>query len=110
MNQDDGFMRYKTTYSCLIVAFVLSFSQASYSGEESELLTILSTAKIAGACGILDSLIDFQAKTKMNGGNEFVSRFWTLEAARLGLSVEELSNSCNTAVLRYDQYWKIVEK
>ena len=103
-------MKDKATYSLLVVAIIFGFSQATYSTENSEMLTILSTAKIAGACGILDSMIDFQAKTKLDGGNEFVSRFWTLEAARLGLSVEELSNNCNAAILQYDQYWKIVEQ
>ena len=70
---------------------------------------LLSTAKIAGACGILDSLIHFQNTTKMNGGDEFVSRFWSLEATRLGISVEELSTRCNQALAAYDTYWNMLE-
>jgi len=53
---------------------------------------ILAAAKYAGACGILDSLIQFQKTTKMDGGDEFVARFWAVEAARLGLTVQELSD------------------
>jgi len=71
---------------------------------------ILAIAKIAGACGILDSMIDFQAKTKMEGGDEFVTRFWQVEAARLGKTVEELSNTCNGAISTYDKFWDATEQ
>lgn len=71
---------------------------------------VLATAKFAGACGILDSMIHFQKTTKMSGGDEFVSRFWAVESARLGLSVQEMSDSCNKAVSLYDNLWKSMEK
>jgi hypothetical protein len=71
---------------------------------------ILVVAKMAGACGILDSMIDFQAKTKMSGGNEFVTRFWEVEATRLGMSVKQLSDQCNGAVSAYDKVWSAMEK
>jgi hypothetical protein len=47
---------------------------------------ILAIAKMAGACGILDSMIQMQKTTKMPGGDEFVTRFWSVEAARLGMN------------------------
>src|SRR5690606_7956031 len=37
---------------------------------------LLSVAKMAGACGILDSMIQLQRTTKLPGGEEFVTRFW----------------------------------
>jgi len=79
--------------------------RAETNGSESA-LELLATAKITGACGILDSLIYFQKTTKLNGGDDFVTRFWSFEAARMGKSVEELSTACNQAVTVYDTYWK----
>jgi hypothetical protein len=71
---------------------------------------LLSVAKMAGACGIMDSLIHFQKTTKMNGGDDFVSRFWALEATRLGMTVQEYSSKCDSAVLAYDKLWKAGEE
>jgi hypothetical protein len=66
---------------------------------------ILAIAKMAGACGILDSMIQFQNTTRMAGGNEFVTRFWAVEAARLGMSVEQLSDRCTRSINAYDRMW-----
>lgn len=70
---------------------------------------ILAVSKIAGACGILDQMIDFQKKTKMPGGDEFVTRFWQTEAARQGKTVEKMSSDCDDAILGYDKMWKASE-
>jgi hypothetical protein len=67
---------------------------------------MLAVAKMAGACGILDSMIQLQSTTKMQGGDEFVARFWAVEAARLGLTVVQLSETCTKTVKAYDQVWK----
>lgn len=63
---------------------------------------VLSAAKIAGACGILDSMLDFQLETKLEGGNDFVARFWQAESARLGMTVEEMSETCDKAIMAYN--------
>lgn len=70
---------------------------------------ILSVGKMAGACGILDSLIHFQKTTRMEGGDAFVMRFWEVEATRLGLTAEDLSNKCDQAVTSYDRLWEVAE-
>lgn len=69
----------------------------------------LAVAKMAGACGILDSMIQFQASTRMEGGEAFVLRFWEVEAARLGKSLPQLSETCNDAVGTYDRLWSAME-
>jgi len=66
---------------------------------------ILVISKMAGACGILHSMMSFQTATKMPGGDDFVVRFWATEAARLGLSIQELSERCNQSVGAYDKLW-----
>ncbi len=92
----------------LAVAFSLlsTFSLPVSAQDELTAQGILATGKMAGACGILDSMINFQKTTKMESGNAFVLRFWEVEAARLGMSVEQLSNQCNQAVSAYDKLWK----
>jgi len=70
---------------------------------------VLATAKFAGACGILDSMITFQKTTRMPGGDEFVARFWAVEATRLGLSVKDMSGRCDQSIIAYDKLWKAAE-
>ena len=96
-----------TSLVFLAVAFATShqvYAKENLSGQE-----VLATAKIAGACGILDSMIHFQKTTIMEGGDEFVSRFWAVEAARLGLSVQQMSERCDGAISLYDKLWKSME-
>lgn len=71
---------------------------------------VLVIAKMTGACGILDSLIQFQAATKMPGGDEFIARFWSVEAARLGWSAEEMMEKCKFSVSTYDTIWSVSEE
>lgn len=89
---------------------VIASSQCWAKEKGASMQGMLATAKVAGACGILDSLVQFQKNTKMNGGNEFVARFWGVEAARLGLSVQQLSDKCNEATSAYDIFWGIAGK
>lgn len=70
---------------------------------------LLSVAKMAGACGTLDSMIQLQKTTKLPGGDDFVVRFWSTEAARLGLTVQQLSDTCNRSVAAYDRLWSAAE-
>jgi len=88
------------------VTLVLNSAAQAQAAKEVPAQTILATAKFTGACGILDSLILFQQTTKMPGGDEFVARFWQTEAARLGTSVQEMSEQCNRAARVYDTLWK----
>ncbi|MCA3083537.1 MAG: hypothetical protein ING69_12880 [Rhodocyclaceae bacterium] len=69
----------------------------------------LATAKFAGACGILDSMINVQKTTGIPGGDDFVTRFWAVEAARLGLSVKGLSDRCDQSIIAYEKLWKASE-
>ncbi|MDG6348577.1 hypothetical protein QAA18_07445 [Luteimonas sp. 8-5] len=70
---------------------------------------LLVVAKMTGACGILNSMIQFQTSTQMAGGEEFVARFWNVEAARLGLTVQQLSDQCDESIGAYDRIWKALE-
>lgn len=92
----------------LILCFTLmSSTQTHADGQSAQ--EIMAVSKIAGACGILDSMLHFQKTTKMPGGDEFATRFWVAEAARLGLSIEQYSDQCNKAITTYDKLWKALE-
>ncbi len=94
----------------IIFFFLISLLFISKSkAEDLSAQQILATSKIAGACGILDLMINFQKTTKMEGGDEFVARFWNTEAARLGQTVQELSDSCDKAIVLYDQLFQAAE-
>ena len=100
-------MKCMVTSLLLISVFLLAgqvYAKEDLSGQD-----ILATAKIAGACGILDSMIQFQKTTKMEGGDEFVARFWAVEAARLGLNMQQMSQRCDGAITLYDKLWKSME-
>jgi hypothetical protein len=102
-------MKLKTVQIVVVMAFILGSHQVR---AQDNLLNreTLSAAKIAGACGILDSLIQFQKTTKMNGGDEFVSKFWAVESTRLGLSEKHLSEQCDSAIVLYQNLWKSAEQ
>jgi hypothetical protein len=67
---------------------------------------LLALGKYTGACGILTSIVNFQTATDLPGGDEFVTRFWSVEAARLGVSVEELAGRCAKSISAYDKLWE----
>lgn len=91
-----------------IAAVAITFSISCWAKDDGvSVQSMLATAKIAGACGILDSLVDFQKTTKMTGGDDFVERFWSVEAARQGLSVQQLSDRCNKAISAYGTFWNL---
>ena len=81
--------------------------QAKAGGQSAQ--GIMAVSKIAGACGILDSMLHFQKTTKMQGGDEFIARFWATEMARLGLSMKKYSDRCDKAITTYDKIWNSLE-
>jgi len=74
-----------------------------------EMRHLLAIAKFAGSCGLMSEMLDFQAKTKMDNGNEFVERFFAVETARLGRTGEEYFKECQYAITTYDKIWKVME-
>jgi len=102
-------MRERIGTGLIVLCFAGIPAGAVHAQEKMEPQAILATAKIAGACGILDEMIDFQRKTKLPGGDEFVSRFWLAESARRGMTVKEVSDQCNKAISIYDSLWKAAQ-
>jgi hypothetical protein len=72
--------------------------------------SLLVVGKGSGACGILHLQLQFQGNTKLEGGDEFIVRFWTTEAARLGKTLEEYAAFCVTTVSAYDKLEILAEQ
>lgn len=88
---------------------ILALAAPTSAQESLSIQSILVVGKMAGACGILDSMIQFQTTTRMEGGDEFVARFWAVEAARLGISVQQLSDTCDNSITTYDRLWSAAD-
>lgn len=96
-------------YLKIISLVLFLFIGNAHAEDELSRQGVMAVSKIAGACGILDSMIYFQKTTKIPGGDKFVARFWVAEAARLGLSMQEYSDRCNRSIAAYDKLWKAME-
>ena len=93
-----------------ILFATLSLGKVAFALDKVDPQGVLAISKIVGACGVLDSLIQFQSATKLAGGDEFVVRFWQTEAARLGYSVDQLSKNCSSSIAAYDRVWNSMEQ
>ncbi len=75
--------------------FFLSAPSLNAQEDDVEALgSVITLSKMAGMCGMVRQLAFFQESTKMTGGDEFISRFLTTEAARLGYSLEDFLAKC----------------
>jgi hypothetical protein len=88
-----------------LLALVLYCSTAAADKPISDVAQdMLATAKVAGSCGIFKSQLEFQEATILNGGDAFIERFWKTEATRLGMTLLEYAEVCNTATNKYISY------
>lgn len=71
---------------------------------------IMVVSKVAGACGIFTLQLQFQDNTDLENGSQFIERFWTTEAMRLGNSLQEYALGCSKANEAYSAYWKMASE
>ena len=102
-------MTFSRTVALAILAF-FAFLVPARAADGLSVQGTLAIAKMAGTCGILNSMIEFQENTKLDKGEIFVVRFWATEAARLGMTSTELAIKCNKSVTAYDKLWKLAEQ
>lgn len=95
----------------ILIIFSLALSSMTLANDEKEnsdfALGMLATGKLSGGCGIFKLQIVFQENTGLPGGNDFIARFWTTEAARLGMSLKEYAEACHKAIENYKKYQSI---
>lgn len=70
--------------------------------------TLVVAAKFSGACGVMRQMSAFQATTGMPGGDAFVARFISTEAARLGTTTQGLLSECERAISTYNETIKML--
>lgn len=90
-------------FALIFLGNFLAANSSLYAEEPLKIQGILAIAKMTGACGILNSMTHFQKTTQMPGGNDFIVRFWSTEATRLGMSEDQYIENCNSSISTYDR-------
>lgn len=94
----------------LAICLILFFSAGvARSGDTDDLLSLLVMAKGTGMCGVFSQMARFQESTKMEGGDEFVVRFISTEAARLGHTLESFLAQCADTTKEYNRIYAAAE-
>jgi hypothetical protein len=83
-------------------------AQQADDSENDFVIDLMVVAKATGMCGALTQLVNFQESTKMSGGDEFVFRFLSTEAARLGYTTEQFLAICPPSVERYNSVMEML--
>lgn len=86
--------------SLLISLPVLSKEEADT--DMSVIIKMMVVAKATGMCGVFTQMVNFQQATKMTGGDEFIVRFLTTEAVRLGHTLDSFMAQCPDVVKKYN--------
>lgn len=95
----------------LTVLMLLITSNYGFAESSSlQMTNILAVSKFTGACGVFGSLVDFQKKTQMLNGDEFITRFLKTEAARLGKTDKQFVSDCSNYIDTYNMMWKVANE
>ena len=86
------------------------FSPAQAANDGPSLQSVILVSKMTGVCGVMQQMAAFQQATKMSGGDEFITRFWQTEFARLGKSQETFFKECEGSISAYEKLWKLSEE
>ncbi len=84
----------------LILALIITPAIAADNPSIKEMLTV---ANLAGSCETMQKMVEVQKEIQLPDGVEFVTRFWQIRAADLGVTVGQLTNRCKDINKRYDQ-------
>ena len=81
----------------------IAVRQAQGTAGPADVTAAVAAAKLTGACGVLQSLVNFETTTRMNGGDALIVRFVRMEVARLGMTVDDYFQSCKQAIAISDR-------
>lgn len=85
----------KTKWIWLVLSLVVTSGTSSQETKESDPVgELIALSKFTGGCGILSLQGQFQQNTKLEGGEQFMFRFWSTEAARIGMTLEKYVEQC----------------
>ena len=98
-----------------IIIFTLSllislsvFAKENAKKDMSVVIKMMVTAKATGMCGVFSQMVNFQQATKMPGGDEFLVRFLTTEAVRLGHTLDSFMAQCPVVVKENNANMKLL--
>jgi len=97
----------------LTTILFLFFSLSGVAKSDSDMDTIkhyMVVAKATGMCGVFVQMASFQEATKMKGGTEFIVRFLSTEAARLGYTLDAFMESCPKVTKKYKTFMEILNE
>jgi len=69
------------------------------SKEVTGLKSVVAASKASGVCTAYGSMMEFQLKNDIKGGNDFIKAFMTTVIGRSGMTNEEFFASCKKANL-----------
>lgn len=100
-------------YIITLTLFFFSFSawaenEPTENDSANMVIEMMVVAKATGMCGVFSQMANFQQTTKMKGGDEFVVRFLTTEAVRLGHTLESFMAQCPEVVKKYNAYMELL--
>ncbi|MBO6811717.1 MULTISPECIES: hypothetical protein [Marinobacter] len=98
-------------HAWLLAIALFSFSLSAQESEDGANLAkrMLVTGKMSGGCGIMQLQIQYQQNTGLEGGTNFIVRFWTAEAARLGMTLDEYAGQCRRVVENYQEFYEMFD-
>lgn len=92
---------------CLLISLPV-IGEEKGEGDMSAVIDMMVSAKATGMCGVFSQMVNFQQSTKMAGGDEFIVRFLTTEAGRLGHTLESFMAQCPVVVENYNENMKLL--
>jgi hypothetical protein len=96
-----------------VVLLILSSVASAATAEQSmknPFQEVMITSKMVGTCGVMQQMVRFQEATKMEGGEDFILRFWSTEATRLGMSTDRFIQVCDNSTSKYDVWEKAIKE
>ena len=91
----------------ILILLASPFGHANEAAEST--LEIMVVSKMTGLCGALSQMVTFQEATKMEGGDAFMIRFFTAEAARLGHTLDAFVEQCKDTTQYYQALYTELE-
>ncbi|ELI7924686.1 hypothetical protein RSE70_004013 [Yersinia enterocolitica] len=93
----------------IAISFIaISFASTAAAQEQKDntkfIQDLMLRSKLAGMCGAIKQMGNFQESTKMPGGDEFIARFLATEQARLNVSPQQFLDVCEKATSTYNDY------
>lgn len=91
-----------------IIVIVFASPQVYSDSGEDPVKSLLTIGLMSGTCIVYEDMIAYQKTAKLEGGDEFILRFWSAELAKTGRnSLEEFLSECKVV---YETHRSLISK